>query len=72
MMPRKKESIHVGFKVGCPRIAGIQSDEKGRQWVNFSTASYPTLPCDGAPFNSKFPKTAQKMASFDILTLKQP
>ena len=43
----------MGFKVGCPRIAEIQSDEEGRPWVNFSTASYPTLPCDSAPFKGK-------------------
>ena len=42
--PGEKESIRVGFKVGCPRIAEIQGDEEGRQWVNFSTASYWALP----------------------------
>ena len=45
-----KRSIHVGFKVGCPRIPEIQGDEE-EQWVNFSAASYPALPRDSAALN---------------------
>ena len=55
----KEESIRVGLKVGCPRIAEIQGDEEGQQWVNFSAASYPALPVTmPLSFNASFPVRA--------------